>query len=108
MCNRKCKHCGKELTSFHGNREFCIPPIIFDKKYQIRDCKITYNNLKAKFKRDRTKIVAEQQYKNWNGFNNLFYKNKIIVTEAEMRSEGIYCESFIISKIIVGTGEEVK
>lgn len=49
---RKCQYCGTEFDANHGNRKFCNKK---DKPPGSRDCKITYNNLKAKKLRDVTK-----------------------------------------------------
>lgn len=64
---RACLYCGKSFEAKHGNRQFCPPDL---KKPGQRDCKITYNNLKAKERREETKE-----------FNHVALKNMLILDE---------------------------
>jgi hypothetical protein len=79
---RICPHCGKEFITSHSNRNFCPPPSREEKLKGMRDCKITYNNLKAKKLRDVTKEVY------YSGINNMkilesYYANNITIISGD-------------------------
>ena len=104
----ECKKCGNNFPLTHGNRKFCPPIKNYDGNHHNLNCKTTFNNMKGKEKRDRTKMVTARQYQNWFGLNQLFINNNIIVNEADLRSAGVYFESFIITQTSRTTNEEVK
>jgi hypothetical protein len=103
-----CEFCGNKFLLTHGNRKFCPPVKNYDGNHHNHNCKTAFNNLKGQEKRDKTKMVTARQYQNWFGLNQLFINNKIIASEADLRSAGVYLESFIITKTSKTTGEEVK
>ena len=59
--SRKCLYCGRRFEAKHGNRQFCPPELL---QLNQRDCKITYNNAKAKKLRDETKEFNRAALKN--------------------------------------------
>jgi len=103
-----CKFCGNNFLLTHGSRKFCPPVKNYDGIHHNHNCKTAFNNLKGKAKRDKTKLIADLQYQNWFGLNQLFTNNNIIVREADLRLAGIHLESFIITQTSGTTNEEVK
>ena len=102
---RICTYCGNEFFADHANRKFCPPPDK-DNGDARRDCKITFNNLKNKSKRDKIKNISQIQYKNWVGLNEFYKKNQIYFFREDFLIYGINPELYItLSK--TETGREV-
>lgn len=81
-----CLFCGQELKDPHGNRKFCDFQI--DSEDGDRDCKITYNNLKAKGIRDKTKNFRLNSIKNMKILDELYNEGCRNVSGDVLESKG--------------------
>lgn len=84
---RNCRFCGLPLKDNHGNRWFCE----FDstKDDGDRDCKTTYNNLKAKELRDQTKLFINKSIKNMKILHNLYEIGIRTITGDQLLFQGL-------------------
>lgn len=82
---RNCLFCGRELENNHGNRLFCDPETSEDGE---RDCKITYNNLKAKEIKDKTKFFVSMTIKNMKILDRWYKVGIFIVTGDQLTFQG--------------------
>ena len=82
--NRKCPYCATEFDASHGNRKFCNKE---DKPPGSRDCKITYNNLKAKKLRDITKQFNQAAAKNYMTLHELVELELNVVSGSYLEAE---------------------
>lgn len=80
---RQCRYCNKTFEFNHGNRFFCDPKTLDN---GARNCKVTYNNMKAKKRRDLTKDFDHSAYLNWEILDCFRQQNKSIVSGEELLS----------------------
>ena len=85
---RKCKYCGSEFETNHGNRYFCLSPTREERQDGIRDCKVTYNNLEAKRLRDLVKGTNHQTLKNLKILEWFFSRGMFTVTGDQLLFKG--------------------
>ena len=78
---RRCKFCNKPFLSNHGNRLFCDPAT---QKIGQRNCKVTYNNWKARKERELTLDYERALRHNWLILNNLLDDGRQSTTKAEL------------------------
>jgi len=80
---RTCRYCEKTFVTNHGNRFFCDPAT---QEVGERNCKVTYNNLKAKNRRDLTKDFNNRAYLNWMILDNLWLMDEFTVSGEYLKS----------------------
>ena len=85
---RKCPQCGKGFITGHGNRNFCSPPSPEERLTGKRDCKTTFNNLKAKKLRDQTIAIHYVTINNLKILESLYTQNITTVNGEELMLRG--------------------
>ena len=83
--SRSCLYCGKRFEAKHGNRQFCSPDL---QQPGQRDCKITYNNLKARERREETKEFNHAALKNMLILDKFYNQNMQMVMSDELEEAG--------------------
>ncbi len=81
---KKCRKCGKDLLTTHGNRQFCPTPA----DGLGSDCKISFNNAKAKLLRDIIKKVQAAMVRNMKILESFFARGALLVTGEDLERAG--------------------
>ena len=98
---RQCRYCGNTFITNHGNRQFCHPE---DMKEGQRDCKVTFNNLKARERRNATKVIHAGAMKNLFILERLHNAGKTAVSGDVLRELGLKMEFITgITRLADGT-----
>ena len=79
---RRCKFCNKLFLSNHGNRFFCDPAT---QKIGQRNCKVTYNNWKARKERELTLDYERALRHNWRILNKIIDDGRQSTTKTELK-----------------------
>tara|TARA_B110000902_G_scaffold51493_1_gene59350 strand:- start:450 stop:842 length:393 start_codon:yes stop_codon:yes gene_type:complete len=80
---RTCRYCEKTFVINHGNRYFCDPAT---QEIGQRNCKVTYNNFKAKSRRGLTEKFNNRVYSNWEILNTFWCREEFVVSGETLES----------------------
>jgi len=82
---RRCKFCNKPFFSNHGNRLFCDPKT---QRPGAKNCKVTYNNWKARQERNMILNYEESLKTNWHILFDLIENGGCTTTRRELTRLG--------------------